>query len=61
MGRKKKNLLGNKLGFIKIVKDFNKNGQRKFVLKCLVCNLEKEIWYSQYCTGNWKVCEHDAL
>mgnify|MGYP001459853480 CR=1 FL=1 len=54
-------LLGYKLGVIEVVKDFRKNGQRKLCLKCSVCGVEKEVWYSNYITGNWSVCEHDAL
>ena len=61
MGRKKVELLGYKLGFITIVDDFHKNGQRKFILMCDKCGTSKEIWYSQYHSGNWNVCEHDAL
>jgi hypothetical protein len=61
LGRKKVEYLGKKLGVIKIIGDFQKNGHRKFLLKCDICGSEKEIWYSQYANGNWNVCEHDAL
>jgi hypothetical protein len=60
LGRKRTELIGYKMGLITIVKDFKKNGQRKFVLKCDKCESEKEVWYSQYASGNWNVCEHDA-
>lgn len=61
VGRPKNELLGEKLGYITIVGERKLRGVRKLTLKCDICESEKEIWYSQYNSGNWYVCEHDAL
>jgi len=61
MGRKKIELVGEKLGYIEIISERKVNGVRKLTLKCEICGVKKEIWYSQYCNGYWNVCGHDAL
>lgn len=61
MTRKKEKKIGEKLGYITIVDERSVRGQRKFTLRCSICNKKKEIWHSQYSSGNWCVCEHDAI
>ena len=61
MGRQKKSKVGEKLGYITIISERKLRGVKKFTLQCDICGAEKEIWHSQYNTGNWNVCEHDAL
>lgn len=61
MARKTNSKIGEKLGCITIVDERKARGYRVFKMKCDICGSEKEVAHSQYNTGNWNICEHDAL
>lgn len=61
MTRKKQEKIGEKLGYITIIDERRGRGYRIFKMKCDLCGSEKEVTHSQYNSGSWDVCEHDAL
>lgn len=62
MARKKKNMIGFKMGVIMVVEELSsKWGHRRFVLECQKCKVRKNIYHSQLSTGEWSVCEHDVV
>ena len=61
MGRKRIDLTGYKLGYITVIKERRIAGQKKILMKCDICQAEKEFWVAQYYNGSWKLCEHDVL
>ena len=62
MARKRRDYIGDKYGYITIVKETTKyRNSRRFLMKCDICGSEKNVYQSQLSQGNWNVCEHDAL
>ena len=61
MVRKRTEHVGEKLGYITIISERKARGYRVFKMRCDVCGAKKEVTHSQYNSGNWNVCEHDAL
>jgi len=57
----KKNYIGEKNGNIEIVKELSsKAGARRFGIKCNICGVTKNIYYSNWSNSNWKkMCPHD--
>lgn len=62
MRKGRREMVGEQLGKIVIYKELgSKQGNRRYVFKCTICGEKKVVNHSQYNTGNWNVCEHDAL
>lgn len=62
MSRKRVDLVGLQVGYIKVVKELNKKcGHRYFLMKCDLCDAEKRVSQSSISQGAYNVCEHDAL
>lgn len=61
MVRKRIEHVGERLGYITIISERKGRGYRIYKMKCELCGKEKEVAHPQYSSGNWNVCEHDAL
>lgn len=58
--RKRMKVVGDEYGNYKIVEELpRRNGQRCFVMECMICHACREISMSQLSNGNWAdMCEH---